>query len=121
MDSTVLTRNTAYSAYLVFKLRANAIGLGMPSQATYITLGGERVCQHFVCLDPAERQRRNNRIEEDVKVPRERGDGWMEIELGEFNSGDGIDGEVGMSFKEIRSMHWKRGLIVHGIEVRPTR
>jgi Phloem protein 2 len=53
--------------------------------------------------------------EGDVKEPRERADGWLEIEL---NSGDGINGQIDMSFKEIRAGHWKSGLIVQGIEVR---
>ncbi|KAL5850991.1 hypothetical protein ACOSQ4_009004 [Xanthoceras sorbifolium] len=60
-----------------------------------------------------------------INVIREREDGWMEIELGEFfngellGGGDGADQEVKMSFKEVKSYHLKGGLVVEGIEVRP--
>ena len=49
---------------------------------------------------------------------REREDGWLEIELGEFYS-DGSDEEVKMSLKEVKGEHLKYGLIVEGIELRP--
>jgi hypothetical protein len=58
-------------------------------------------------------------MSDDVRLPRERQDGWLEVELGEFDSsGEGIDGEVDMSFNGVSS-NWKNGLIVQGIEVRP--
>ncbi|XP_062220687.1 F-box protein PP2-B11-like [Phragmites australis] len=59
----------------------------------------------------------------DIRCPRRRGDGWAEVELGEFAVADhaacGEDGVVEVSLKEIDSRRWKRGLIVHGIEIRP--
>ncbi|XP_019054130.1 PREDICTED: F-box protein PP2-B10-like isoform X2 [Nelumbo nucifera] len=51
--------------------------------------------------------------------PRERGDGWMEIEMGEFFNDWGEDGEVEMSLMEIKGGNWKSGLIIQGIELRP--
>jgi hypothetical protein len=53
-----------------------------------------------------------------VTVPKKRGDGWMEIEMGEFNNEEGDDGEVSISLTEIKGGRWKKGLIVQGIEVR---
>ncbi|XP_010247693.1 PREDICTED: putative F-box protein PP2-B12 [Nelumbo nucifera] len=50
-------------------------------------------------------------------TPRRRDDGWMEIELGYFFF-DGTQIEVTMKLKE-NSNHWKRGIIIQGIEVRP--
>ncbi|XP_078152712.1 F-box protein PP2-B11-like [Carex rostrata] len=124
IDSRILTPNTVYAAYLVFKLADNARGLRNPFQATKITLAGDIVSEHSVCLSHRERVRRwpGREIEEmsdDVRLPRERQDGWLEVELGEFDSGEGIDGEVDMSLMEIKGGHWKNGLIVQGIEVRP--
>ncbi|KAJ3672144.1 hypothetical protein LUZ60_006865 [Juncus effusus] len=50
---------------------------------------------------------------------KEREDGWMEVEMGEFRSENGEEGEVEMSLTEIEGGHWKRGLVVQGIEIRP--
>ncbi|CAE6075191.1 unnamed protein product [Arabidopsis arenosa] len=53
-----------------------------------------------------------------------RQDVWMEIELGEFfNEGGLIDGdEIKMSALESHEqLHWKCGLIIQGIEIRPTK
>ncbi|KAG2662460.1 putative F-box protein PP2-B12 isoform X2 [Panicum virgatum] len=59
----------------------------------------------------------------DIRCPRRRGDGWAEVELGEFAvAGDGEvadDGVVEVRLEEVDSRRWKRGLIVQGIEIRP--
>ena len=57
--------------------------------------------------------------EGDGRVPCERGDGWMEIELGDFFNGNQGDEEVKMSLREVKGQHLKGGLIIEGIEVRP--
>ncbi|KAJ0966516.1 hypothetical protein J5N97_023433 [Dioscorea zingiberensis] len=54
-----------------------------------------------------------------VRVPHQREDGWMEIELGEFDNELGEDGEVEMSLLEVKGGHWKSGLLIQGIEIRP--
>ncbi|CAN6239085.1 unnamed protein product [Urochloa humidicola] len=54
----------------------------------------------------------------DIRCPRPRGDGWAEVELGEFAGGED-DGVVEVRFEEVDSRRWKRGLIVQGIEIRP--
>lgn len=43
----------------------------------------------------------------------------MEAEMGEFYNEDGEDEEVVMSWMEVKGGHWKKGLIVEGIEIRP--
>ncbi|XP_042515222.1 F-box protein PP2-B1-like [Macadamia integrifolia] len=56
--------------------------------------------------------------EESLKgVAKPRGDGWMKIELGRFFI-DGNAGTVDMKILESGG-HWKRGLIIESIEVRP--
>lgn len=51
-------------------------------------------------------------------IPSERNDGWLEIKLGEFFTGE-EDEEVKMSFLETKGFHLKAGLVIEGIEVRP--
>ncbi|XP_062220920.1 putative F-box protein PP2-B12 [Phragmites australis] len=59
----------------------------------------------------------------DIKCPRRRGDGWVEVEMGEFavagDAASGEDGVVEVSLKEVDCRRWKRGLIVQGIDIRP--
>ncbi|KAF8392009.1 hypothetical protein HHK36_022349 [Tetracentron sinense] len=58
-------------------------------------------------------------VERERQFPRERGDGWMEIEMGEFFNDRGDDGDVEMSLMEVDNGEWKSGLIIQGIELRP--
>ena len=52
-------------------------------------------------------------------LPRARGDGWMEVEMGEFFNEQGEDGSVLCGLKEVDNYNRKSGLIVEGIELRP--
>lgn len=56
--------------------------------------------------------------ESDGHYPRERGDGWLEIKLGDFFTKEQEDGELEMKVFDGTS-HWKAGLTVEGIEIRP--
>ncbi|ESQ33086.1 hypothetical protein EUTSA_v10004545mg [Eutrema salsugineum] len=59
-----------------------------------------------------------------VEEPKERGDGWREVELGKFyiDNGGCEDGdEIEISVMETQMGHWKSGLIFQGIEIRPVK
>ncbi|KAK9919294.1 hypothetical protein M0R45_027899 [Rubus argutus] len=58
---------------------------------------------------------------DEAQHPKERADGWLEVELGEFLCQGEEYGELEMDCMEIKSGWGKRGLIVEGIEVRPKR
>uniref|UniRef100_A0ACD5YW38 Uncharacterized protein n=1 Tax=Avena sativa TaxID=4498 RepID=A0ACD5YW38_AVESA len=67
-------------------------------------------------------RRKVTRVEADmdVRCPRRRGDGWTEVELGEFAvAGEEEEGVVEVGLKEVECRRWKRGLVVQGIEIRP--
>ncbi|KAF4384422.1 hypothetical protein G4B88_028496 [Cannabis sativa] len=53
--------------------------------------------------------------------PKVRGDGWMEVELGEFFYDGGQEGELEINLLEVKGGNWKGGLIVQGIEIRPKK
>ncbi|KAJ0092000.1 hypothetical protein Patl1_25949 [Pistacia atlantica] len=53
------------------------------------------------------------------KLSQKRGDGWMEIEMGEFFNENGDNGMLICSVFDFKGLHTKRGLIVEGIELRP--
>ena len=57
-------------------------------------------------------------IEGTQRTSNERENGWMEIELGEFFSGEANE-EVKMSLMEVKGYQLKGGLVIEGIEVKP--
>ncbi|XP_047078375.1 F-box protein PP2-B10-like [Lolium rigidum] len=142
IQSKMLSEDTTYAAYIVFKLEERSIGLDYPAQEASVSVGGtsltRKVCFHGydddgeaggvpenyrpIMFPPQQRVRRRNGRPvphgENVGQPQKRADGWMELELGEFFNEGGEDGEVSFSLMEIKGGHWKSGLIVQGIEVR---
>ncbi|KAL2325286.1 hypothetical protein Fmac_024344 [Flemingia macrophylla] len=115
INTRALSPNTHYAAYLVFKMIDAQGFCNLPVELSVNILGGHGSTK-IVCLDP-NRETPNNRIM-GLQRPNERGDGWLEIEMGEFFN-PGLEDEVHMSVFEIRGDNWKRGLFVEGIEVRP--
>lgn len=57
--------------------------------------------------------------EDAVRYPRARADGWMEVTMGDFYNGNLDDGTIEIRLMEHRSLNWKSGLIVEGVEIRP--
>ncbi|XP_010269615.1 PREDICTED: F-box protein PP2-B15-like [Nelumbo nucifera] len=132
INSRMLSPKTTYAAYLVVKFADRAYGLdSLPSELS-VEVGSHqsRAKAYLRCHDnrkeSLERLYYSNRIQVlgarveqgEERLPCERSDGWMEVELGDFFT-DGCDGEVKMSLTEVKGYHLKGGLIVEGIEVRP--
>ena len=64
-------------------------------------------------------QPRENKELDGLKYPRERVDGWLKTELGEFFNGSREDhGELEMSILEVKGGDWKGGLILQEIEIK---
>ncbi|GLT95490.1 hypothetical protein SLE2022_131700 [Rubroshorea leprosula] len=105
ISTSILSPATRYKAYIVLKLTDNAYGLeNLPFEA-YVgpvgLAGVEKSCTRT------------------VYVGADRIDNWFEVELGEFFNGiRGEDGELEISMMEIAG-HYKCGLIVQGIGIRP--
>ncbi|KAF3452415.1 hypothetical protein FNV43_RR02848 [Rhamnella rubrinervis] len=144
IDIRMLSPMTLYAAYLVFKSTTGAYGFEhQPVETTVGLVGGESL-KRTVYLDAERGRRRRYQIvarrlgrydwsrnletqtsvpeqeKDDGPYPQVRGDGWLEIELGDFfYGGDGQDGELEMSVLEITGGGWKGGLIFQGIEIRP--
>uniref|UniRef100_A0A2P2K0F8 Uncharacterized protein MANES_08G114900 n=1 Tax=Rhizophora mucronata TaxID=61149 RepID=A0A2P2K0F8_RHIMU len=133
ISTQMLSPNTKYGAYLILKITDRAFGLDlMPSEISvevrgqlstgtaYLRRGQDSLKRQMEHLIYANRmQMLKSRVTEgDGRVPSERKDGWMEIELGEFFSGEKHD-EVKMSLTEVKGQHLKGGLVIEGIEVRP--
>ncbi|RZS20363.1 hypothetical protein BHM03_00052867 [Ensete ventricosum] len=128
IQSKMLSPRTTYTAYLIFKLADWSRGLGHPPHETSVTVGAQSSTR-AIRLQPRGAHRHARmmvnfpvgapEVEEEEVGGRAREDGWMEAEMGEFYNEDGEDGEVEMSWMEVKAGHWKKGLIVEGIEIRP--
>ncbi|XP_047169352.1 putative F-box protein PP2-B12 [Vigna umbellata] len=147
----MLSPNTLYGAYLVFKQRSGG-AYGFENQPVEVSVGvaGEgEARRRTVYLETATPRRPRHQIVprifsrvrsrfldsfdaappppsrvDDSAVggehPKERDDGWMEVELGDFfNGGGGGEEEVEIGVYEVKSGEWKGGILVQGIEIRP--
>uniref|UniRef100_A0A0D3FBY5 F-box domain-containing protein n=1 Tax=Oryza barthii TaxID=65489 RepID=A0A0D3FBY5_9ORYZ len=109
-----LSQNTNYAAYLVYKIADRSYGLDFPFQEASVSIGGSITARQRI-------EPRAVVLAEDIENPQKRADGWMELKLGELYNEEGDDGEVCISFMETKGGHWKSGLVVQGIEIRPKK
>ncbi|XP_059439688.1 F-box protein PP2-B15-like [Corylus avellana] len=126
----LLSPRTVYGVYLIVKFAGRAYGLDtLPSevsvevgdfrsQGTVYLSRRESKKQALECMDFVKAMR--SKVFQERQGPRERRDGWIEIEMGHFYYGEGEE-EVKMCLKEVKGVHLKGGLIVEGIELRPTK
>ncbi|OWM86110.1 putative F-box protein PP2-B12 [Punica granatum] len=146
INVAVLSPSTRYAAYLVFSYDEMAYGFdNRPVEVGVGFVGSEESRMRSVYLDMETRQRQRYQIvprirrfnfsnpsrilgpatpsprQEDDRgeYPKERSDKWWEIELGEFTTGEGPEGELEMSVLEVKGGGWKKGLVIQGIEIRP--
>ncbi|KAK1388472.1 putative SKP1 interacting partner 3-related family protein [Heracleum sosnowskyi] len=133
LNTEMLSQNTKYGAYILIKIPNGAYGLdAIPSELS-IKVGDHEVTSTAYLSHNNDSKRIQmlhllfaNRLEMlkkrvvhgEERAPQERKDGWLEIELGEFYSGERNE-EVKMSLVEAKGHQLKGGLVVEGIEVRP--
>nr|GMC63347.1 putative late blight resistance protein homolog R1B-17 [Ipomoea batatas] len=118
LDTRRLPKFTSYSAYLIFKLEPVPYGDQLDRAFAYVryiknkrSYSENHRCQVFLT------ERMSS--EDPGRFPNRRHDGWMEIRLGDFYISSTNEGEVEIRLWNI-TPHWKSGLIVRGIEVRPS-
>ncbi|XP_054786646.1 F-box protein PP2-B15-like [Prosopis cineraria] len=128
----ILTPSTWYGAYLIMKVSRRAYGLDRAASEVSVEVGNVvKKGKAYLCDRDERKQkmealfygsrremlRESSETEEDEKFPSRREDGWMEIELGEFYSGE-EDQDVKVSLMEV-GYQLKAGLILEGVELRP--
>ncbi|KAM5571277.1 hypothetical protein ABKV19_011737 [Rosa sericea] len=127
IDMQMMSPSTLYKAYIVYKLTADAYGFRVPVEVATRArdYGFEyKDLDHDGFIEYPDKQR--GCLDPDIQIngtlsPKERVDGWLEMELGEFLCQGEEDGELEMICAEMNDLCWKSGLIVQGIEVRPER
>lgn len=132
MKTGDLSPNTTYGAYLLMKISDRSFGLdSIPSEISISVGDQESVSSTAYLRHPKSKKLESlfyrNRVETlkarvnkgEEKMVREREDGWLEIEIGEFFNGGYGDEEIIMKLMEVKGYHIKGGLIIEGIELRP--
>ncbi|XP_058092558.1 F-box protein PP2-B10-like [Magnolia sinica] len=127
IDSCMLSPKTRYSAYFVMGYDVGSYGLESPPAEVSVRLG--ELSKHFAFLQSEENRRNRDQplnmlnhhpeAGNATRVPLPRSDGWSEIELGDCYNDEGDEGVVKMSLLEVAGRHWKAGIIIEGIEIRP--
>ncbi|OIT07023.1 f-box protein pp2-b10, partial [Nicotiana attenuata] len=124
IGTQMLSLGTKYAAYLVFKLLNDTYGIKTLNAKVRIVNHAnenEAVKQATNVYIPSMsrffvKNKTDPLYEKYAKI---RGDGWMEVQLGDFYNKEGDDEEVEARCMEIERLHNKSGLIVEGIEFRP--
>ncbi|CAK9154652.1 unnamed protein product [Ilex paraguariensis] len=113
MQTHMLSPNTTYAAYLVFKLPENKEAYEVTAKSSVRFLAeiqdGAEASNNRVYLKTATKRTK----------PQNRVDGWMEIEMGEFKNDHGDGGELEIQLTDIMNLTWFSCPIVEGIELRP--
>ena len=81
------------------------------------TTGAVEDCKQIVCLSRPKREPRKHH----PSLPKWRKDGWFESKLGEYFNEGGENDELQIRLMEVEAGTDKSGLIVEGIEIRPTK
>ncbi|KAL3623992.1 hypothetical protein CASFOL_032808 [Castilleja foliolosa] len=118
INTQMLSPNTTYGAYLVVQIANRAFGLSVLPSEVSVEVGDYKTRGKLYMNHEDGKRNEIDTSEGEERVLCTRGDGWLEVELGEFYNGVG-EKEVIMEFKEVKSEHLKGGLIVEGIEIRP--
>lgn len=120
-----LSPDTAYEAFFVYLHRFKEIEYPPMKASVGLSGKGDEVVNNAYLFTTAfSTQDDDDEDEDGGYFARKRGDGWMEIKMGEFFTGeDGEDDvrEVEMRLWETtgRTVYVDYGLVVQGIELRP--
>ncbi|KAK6914258.1 Phloem protein 2-like [Dillenia turbinata] len=130
IETRILSPATNYAAYLVYKTATNS--WGFDSIAVNVWVRPVDEIGHYESANEIEanadrvflvqrRQGQGHRGGGRWRLLRQREDGWMEAEMGEFyNDGQGNNGNyIEMRCREVGDDDDKSGLIVLGMELRP--
>ncbi|TMW96596.1 hypothetical protein EJD97_007122 [Solanum chilense] len=142
INTNMLSPDTTYGAYLVFTTKTRTCGFENQPAESSVGIAGHERYTHTFYLNPrgGRRQYRYQVVPRRLGIfthhmarilreetedapkgcrPKQRSDGWMEIELGEFFVKRGQEAEVEISLTEVKGGDRKAGLIIEGIDIRP--
>ncbi|GKA31123.1 kinase-like domain, phloem protein 2-like protein [Tanacetum coccineum] len=114
--SQMLSSDTQYVCYLVFKLSEKFQGLHCPVKVRDVLHKENNEAEFVYFITPSPLN-----INDITRVPKQREDGWMEIQVWKFNSAHEFkDDSLSIDMKFTSHEGPMSGLIVCGLEFRPT-
>ncbi|GJW89845.1 kinase-like domain, phloem protein 2-like protein [Tanacetum coccineum] len=118
VKSQMLSLGTEYACYLLFKLSEENQGMHNPVKVRDILHQENKEAEFFVYfMTPSKLN-----IHDFTRVPKQREDGWMEIQVWKFNSTHEFkDDSLSIDMKFISHEGTMSGLILRGLEFRPLR
>ncbi|XP_071716952.1 putative F-box protein PP2-B12 [Rutidosis leptorrhynchoides] len=144
IKTSMLSPDTVYAAFIVFKSTSEIYGFESQPAEVSIGISGVEIQTQTVFLEPEGEPRRLYPVLPGRRIgmfnrchvvnpnlilpvnpnskgngPRQREDGWMEIEVGQYYIKKGEEGVLKMSMTEVKGGNWKGGLVIQGIEIRP--
>ncbi|KAJ0551340.1 putative phloem protein [Helianthus annuus] len=115
IQSQMLSHDTVYSCYLVYKLSENCVGLHCPLIVRDLVRQNKNEAQIVYIRTPSPWN-----IHENISVPKQREDGCIEVQVWKFNSKlQLINDCIPVNLKLITYEGTMSGLIVCGLEFRP--
>lgn len=116
IESQMLSQDTEYACYLVFKLSEKCQGLHCPVEVRDLLHRENKEAEIIYFKSPS----RPWNIHDITRVPEQREDGWMEVNVWKFNSQQEIKNNcIPVKLKFISYEGTVSGLIVCGLEFRP--
>ncbi|PWA69511.1 Protein kinase, ATP binding site-containing protein [Artemisia annua] len=115
IKSHMLSRDTEYACFLVFKITENCHGLQCPVKVLDLLHQENKEAEAIYLTSPSPWN-----IHDITRVSKQREDGWMEVNVWQFNSSDEVENDcVPVNLKFISYEGTMSGLIVGGLEFRP--
>ncbi|KAI7731741.1 hypothetical protein M8C21_021483 [Ambrosia artemisiifolia] len=124
IESQILSPDTDYRCYLIFKLSEKCRGLHCPVKVRSVhrpvKVEGQLHQSRKETKDLYFRTPKEWNIHDINQVPKQREDGWMEVNVWKFNSKDQLRNDfIHLNLKLISYEGTMSGLIVCGLEFRP--
>ncbi|GLT87666.1 hypothetical protein SLE2022_057340 [Rubroshorea leprosula] len=113
INTRILSPKTRYKAYLVFKLADETNGFGNEPIKAAVLLAGAEVSKREVYV-----QAESGIVGNGDQYPKERGDNWFEVELGETELTSERGSALEIHLKR-QTPDNRRGVIIQGMEIRP--
>lgn len=115
IERHTLSRDTEYECFLVFKITEDCDGLHCPVKVLDLLQQENKEAEVIYLTSPSPWN-----IHDITRVPKQREDGWMEVNVWQFNSSDEVENDcITVNLKFISYEGTMSGLIVEGLEFRP--
>ncbi|XP_071721252.1 uncharacterized protein [Rutidosis leptorrhynchoides] len=115
IKSQMLSQDTEYVCYIIFKLSGKSEGLHCPIEVRNLLQREKKDSEIIYFISPSAWN-----VHDITRVPEQRQDGWMEVIVWKFNSDQEFKNEcIPVNLKLISYEGAISGLIVYGIEFRP--